>query len=186
MEQDVKNKAEKQYFKFQNEVALFLADDFDYLRANGIYEHNGKIGANVNYNGFLEVYGRTYVSDMVLTQKIKTKPTKVLCHLNIKCRNGFSLCRVITSEACKDLQSANIKTYEGRSEYTNSDVGILSVEYGKGENPDVFLEKLFKTVEASKNAAMKARASKKKKLNLVTKLTHLMRNNKMQDSGQEM
>lgn len=183
MKQDAKNK--KQYFRFQDEVALFVADDVDYLRNNGVYEHNGKIGAHVNYNGFLEVYGKTYVTDVILSQKIKTRPTKVLCHLNIKCKNGFSLCRIITPEACKDLQSANVKTYEGHSDYTESDVGILSIEYGLKENPDVFLEELFKTVEVSKNVALKTTA-KVGKLNLITKLVHVIHKDKTHDNSQEM
>lgn len=187
MKQNVKN--QKQYFKFQDEVVLFIADDVDYLRDNGVYEQNGKIGANVYYNGSLEVYGnkdKTYESNVTLTQNVKTKPTNVLCYIKVKSKNGFVLCRVVTPKARKDSKTVNIKTYEGYSEYSNSTVGILSVEYDLKENPDIFLEKLFKTVETSKNVAKENDTVKKGKINIITKAAHMTHKDKTYDYGQEM
>ena len=84
-------------------------------------------------------------------------------------------------------------TYDGYSDYINSNVGALNVEYSPNEDPDVFLENLFQTIASSKDKELKNKiindhsmtSKKLSKLKFIAKLTHLIKHHKSQECSQE-
>ena len=195
MEQKFKDKNAEQYFKFHDAVMLNIADDMHYMRKNGIYKHSGKIGSNLSYDGCMEIVNDDYRLDVHLTKNINSNKTEDLCRVSGWSEFGFDMINVMTRKACLNPRDAEFKKYEGISRYDNSYVGLLSVEYGKGEDPDLFLANLFQTIERSQqhaketiNQQVEQSGTDKKlsKLNLVAKLAHLVRRQRTTEQAQEM
>ena len=195
MEQKFKDKNAEQYFKFHDAVMLNIADDMHYMRKNGIYKHSGKIGSNLSYDGCMEIVNDDYRLDVHLTKNINSNKTEDLCRVSGWSEFGFDMINVMTRKACLNPRDAEFKKYEGISRYDNSYVGLLSVEYGKGEDPDLFLANLFQTIERSQQHAKETinqqveqsgTGKKLSKLNLVAKLAHLVRRQRTTEQAQEM
>ena len=195
MEQKFKDKNAEQYFKFHDAVMLNIADDMHFMRKNGIYKHSGKIGSNLSYDGCMEIVNDDYRLDVHLTKNINSNKTEDLCRVSGWSEFGFDMINVMTRKACLNPRDAEFKKYEGISRYDNSYVGLLSVEYGKGEDPDLFLANLFQTIERSRQHAKETvnqqveqsgTGKKLSKLNLVAKLAHLVRRQRTTEQAQEM
>lgn len=202
--------------KFIQEIipAVIGNGDFSNYSHEGIIDFGGKIGNDVLYHG---IYGLNHhdlgvvkntntMTRVALSQMVKPHTSKALCYFEYKSSQWNyekqtalekdELKHTILVKTPKVLAKgsrANIKDCGGFSR--DGVEGILRVEYGKGEDPDLFLANLFQTIERSQQHAKETinqqveqsgTGKKLSKLNFIAKLAHLVRRQRTTEQAQEM
>ena len=181
--------------KFMNEIIpeVIGNGDFSNYSHEGIVDFGGEIGDNIKYHGIHGVNQRDLgcvknnnsTTRVTLSQVIRPKIMKNLCYLEYK-SSQWKYVKKTTLEKDEVKYIILVKTpkvLEGGVKAGVKDCGgcscddydgVVRVEYGKGEDPDKFLENLFQTIEKSKNGELEVNKFKLTKLNFIAKLSHLI------------
>ena len=188
----------RNYQKFINEIIpdVIGNGDFSNYSHEGIIDFNGKIGNTVEYHGIRGVNNRNLgfvknvntTTRVTLSQTISPRTEKTLCYFEYKSSQwNYVKQTVLEKDEVKHMvliKTPKVLTHNTKTKIKNcggyfcSGVeGVVRIEYGKSEDPDKFLENLFQTIEKSKNGELKTTHPKLTRLNLLTKLAHLVNKN---------